>query len=121
MPRERGAEIVGDGSNPAQAFATLGGLVVSSLIYAFTEGLATIIDAWYRAIGFLTRGYLEFAGDTLSAIFRVPRRSFEGAWSGALEAFPVAGPADFALGVLIIALTIGTVVIVVPRAWRAFT
>lgn len=99
----------------------LGALVVSSFIFELVIGWITVFNAiinsiirtsdWFAAMLFGAEGVegIEFGipitqDGLVVEVFRIPANTMRVAWDAASGFFPIAGPFDFALGVLVVAL-----------------
>ena len=79
--------------------------LVSSMVFQIGAGIIAFWIAVFRQPARLIMGTWEFLSALLSRPFELAADLFGTAWATAAGVFPLAGPLDFAAGVLLIAVT----------------
>lgn len=89
--------------------------LVTSYVLATFEGIADLVVAIFNVPANLLYDGLSWLGETLGLGFEVPETSLEDAWEIAADVFPIAGPLDWILGVVIIAVFFAAVTWMIGR------
>ena len=81
-------------------FKALASRLVSSYVLAVLSGLTAFVYAVLETPALLLEDLFTWVANTLGLGFQVPENTLTTAWSVVAGYFPVAGPLDFALGVV---------------------
>lgn len=89
-----------DGGNVR--WAALASTLMSSLVLAYFDGAIKVWSSIFEGAATLLSAGIGWFDETTTLLFSEPQNSLGIAWSTAAAQFPVAGPLDFVLGVLLI-------------------
>lgn len=90
------------GSLSSIKFGELVSRMSTSYLLAFFAGVATLAYSIFEVPALLLEDFFTWIRGTVGLGFIVPRESIEYAWEAAADIFPIAGPFDYALGVLLV-------------------
>lgn len=95
-------ETTPSGSLQSIKVGELASRLTSSYLLALFAGVATFVYAVFEVPALLIEDLFEWIRETLGLGFAVPEHTYEYAWDVVADIFPIAGPFDYALGVLLI-------------------
>ena len=85
-------------------WAALAGTLVSSYLLVAFDGITRIIYEILALPGTFIDTLADRWSETLGLGFAVPAESLDEAWNVVLEQFPIAGPLDWLIGVIVLAV-----------------
>ncbi|WP_148661806.1 hypothetical protein [Halodesulfurarchaeum formicicum] len=85
-------------------WAALAGTLVSSYVLVALDGLTNFLFELLTVPATLLESALTWLGETLGLGFTVPAGTIEQAWAVVADQFPIAGPFDWILGVVVLAV-----------------
>ncbi|MFW5905852.1 MAG: hypothetical protein ACOCUO_03315, partial [archaeon] len=85
-------------------WAALASALVSSYVLVAFDGITTFLFELLTVPATLLESGLNWVAETLGLGFTVPAGTVEEAWGVVADQFPIAGPLDWVLGVLILAV-----------------